>query len=234
MKKLLKKYGLHIIVEIFIIVAGVLIALQVNNWNELRKERIYTKGVLLKIMEDWDRDTQMINQFTKHYTPFIDGYNKVINKEVTNEYLDTCAVCKGLITNYIPFKMENNGINLLKKQVSSNTSTSANNIQSDSFIVDLIQSQVQIEETIQQMSQRIRDDVDNNVFDLTQKDWFADVLVERKITDPFREYYKSPEFRNRTARHKIFVESNILMFLKMYKKGIIREFPKLKEKYEQL
>lgn len=230
MKKLFKKYGIHILIEIFIIVIGVLIALQVNNWNEARKQNRYTKGILTKVMQDWERDTNMINQFIKHYEPFIDGYNKVINQEVTDEYLDTCKVCRGLITHYLPFKIESNGIDLLKRQVNSDVGK----IQSDSFITNLVQGQIQVDETIEQMSKRIQNDVDNNVLLLTEQEWFADIFIQGRMTKEFKEFQKSNIYRNRTARHKVFVESNIILFLKQYKMRIIEEFPKLKEKHQEL
>jgi hypothetical protein len=46
------KYLLYAIGEIFLVVIGILIALQVNNWNEERRERTIERDLLLELKED--------------------------------------------------------------------------------------------------------------------------------------------------------------------------------------
>ena len=43
------KYFKYAIGEIILVVIGILIALQINNWNESRKERIKEKAYLTRI-----------------------------------------------------------------------------------------------------------------------------------------------------------------------------------------
>ncbi len=230
MKKYLEKYGIHVVVEVFIIVVGVLIALQVNNWNESRKEKQQLKSILGKIMEDWASDTIMANTVLNHYEPFEEAYDKVIKQELTDEYLDTCRVCRGLVTFYMPYKAESSGLDLLKRYVNS----SDNTIHADTTINGLIHSYSYYIETLNQMSERIKDDVDINVLALTEKTWFADLYSKGHQIPEFRTYYKSQEFRNRVARHSIFVRGNLLRFLKQYKKEIIEDFDEVREKYDSL
>ncbi len=229
-KKIFKKYSVHIFVEIFIIVFGVLIALQVNNWNESRKERKHLKGILGKVINDWERDTLLINQYKKYYDPFLDAYDKVIQKAVTDEYLDTCKVCRGLIISYFPFKTQSNGVQLLKQYVNFSSSK----IQSDTFIINLVQTQLGIDEVINQMATRIKNDVDNNLNVITEKEWFGDFVSQKEMPQKFKQYYKSTTFRNKTIRHKIFVKRNLIQTINQYKKRIIKDLPKLKKKYNNL
>lgn len=229
-KELLKKHGTHILIEIFIIVVGVLIALQVNNWNQARQQKRHLKGIVKKVMNDLEADTVLINAFQKHYDPFIEGYDIVIKKEVTDEYMDTCKVCKGLVTLYSPFKAESSGLELLKGYVNDNSAE----IQSDTTIINFIHSHTQLIEIINQMAKRIKDDVDLNVGKLSQQEWFADFFIARKMTPSYREFYKSKEFRNDVVRHKMFVQYNLYFMLTRYKQFIIKTLPELKERHDKL
>ena len=50
------KYARYAIGEIVLVVVGILIALQINTWNEDRKNRIYEKEYLIRLIEDLDHD----------------------------------------------------------------------------------------------------------------------------------------------------------------------------------
>ncbi len=54
-------YLKYAIGEIVLVVIGILIALQVNNWNEARKERIQEHLLIQSIGSDLKMDTLMIN-----------------------------------------------------------------------------------------------------------------------------------------------------------------------------
>lgn len=56
----LSKYLLYAIGEIILVVIGILIALQINNWNEERKESITERLVLEDLRDNIGRNTQLI------------------------------------------------------------------------------------------------------------------------------------------------------------------------------
>ena len=58
-------YFKYAIGEIVLVVIGILIALQVNNWNEGRKEKIQEKLLIQSIISDLKMDTLMLNQTLK-------------------------------------------------------------------------------------------------------------------------------------------------------------------------
>ena len=51
-----QKYLLYAIGEIALVVIGILIALQINNWNEERKRKHQEKKILIEILSDLDHD----------------------------------------------------------------------------------------------------------------------------------------------------------------------------------
>jgi len=59
----LRKYLGYAIGEIVLVVVGILIALQINNWNEGRKARNQFKQSILSLAEDIRKDTLIIQQY---------------------------------------------------------------------------------------------------------------------------------------------------------------------------
>lgn len=67
-----KRYFFYAIGEIILVVIGILIALQINNWNEYRKDRILEKEYLSRLKEDLTFDISWINYY------FLDRFEKKI------------------------------------------------------------------------------------------------------------------------------------------------------------
>ena len=55
-----RKYFLYAIGEILLVVIGILIALQVNNWNEDRKDSARTQQYLISLRTDLQEDLNML------------------------------------------------------------------------------------------------------------------------------------------------------------------------------
>ena len=56
------KYFKYAIGEIILVVIGILIALQINNWNEERKEVLHQKGILTNLVEDLRADSASFHE----------------------------------------------------------------------------------------------------------------------------------------------------------------------------
>jgi hypothetical protein len=73
--------------EITLVVLGILIALQINNWNENRKERAIEIVLLENLQKDLSLDTLDINYNLKYHSLFINEEKKLLNFLSSN--LDT-------------------------------------------------------------------------------------------------------------------------------------------------
>jgi len=58
-----KRYFFYALGEIILVVIGILIALQINNWNEYRKDRILEKEYLSRLKEDLTFDISWIKYY---------------------------------------------------------------------------------------------------------------------------------------------------------------------------
>ena len=63
----IKRYLLYTIGEIALVVIGILIALQVNNWNEDRKDKIKEKEFLIEIKETLLLEKENISSIIPYY-----------------------------------------------------------------------------------------------------------------------------------------------------------------------
>ena len=59
-----KRYLLYAFGEIILVVIGILIALQINNWNEARKNTATEEDYYCKLLEDFELDRQNINRLS--------------------------------------------------------------------------------------------------------------------------------------------------------------------------
>ena len=74
------KYLLYAVGEIVLVVIGILIALQINNWNEVRKDRQQSLVYLANLKADFENHIEVINatfgelEKTKKSATYIDDY----------------------------------------------------------------------------------------------------------------------------------------------------------------
>lgn len=84
-KNKFSKYLFYAIGEIILVVIGILIALQINNWNEERKSADYTTLLFKKALEELKFNLEKANKVVAFYRGQDSLYYKVINKQVTKD-----------------------------------------------------------------------------------------------------------------------------------------------------
>lgn len=76
------KYGRYAFGEILLVVIGILIALQINNWNENRKRRILRQEYTSSLIADFKRDTAQFNSYLNYnlqQKSMLDSLKAVLN-----------------------------------------------------------------------------------------------------------------------------------------------------------
>lgn len=102
------KYFKYAIGEILLVVIGILIALQINNWNKERSSRIEEQSILKNLKEDFNKNEQEIEvlifaniKYERNLTRFIEILQSSQEKKII-EIADTLAMAAIAAPTYIP------------------------------------------------------------------------------------------------------------------------------------
>lgn len=119
----LSRYLLYAIGEILLVVIGILIALQINNWNEDRKEYNLSQSILSQIEEKVTRDTTLLNGQLNRFDNILESARWVIQEfEKDSPYspkMDTAfariSIFSFLEADYSAYEyLQNEGIGIIK------------------------------------------------------------------------------------------------------------------------
>ena len=73
------RYLIYAVGEIILVVIGILIALQINNLNETRKDRIEEQKILIQLKEEYQDNLQQLDQKIEIRNLLIGNSNKILN-----------------------------------------------------------------------------------------------------------------------------------------------------------
>jgi len=204
-------YILYALGEIILVMIGILLALQVNNWNESRQQKSELNNILKTVSYDLETDTLVASQVAKLYDTLQVKSNIIINKQLKKENYKDCLLCASLTTFYSPFNIQTKGFELLKN-ISSQTTN-----QKDSLINDIVQVYALYKPMIDKNNDRLENEVMKNLNDLKEYPWFVD-LSQGKFNDEMIIYFtESEDYRKRVALHNMLASNNHLAIIKNYK-----------------
>lgn len=79
------KYLKYAVGEIVLVVIGILIALQINNWNETRKQDKAEKEFITSVKNDLKQDNAFIQLIIEGIEPKMEAY-EILNSDLPNLY----------------------------------------------------------------------------------------------------------------------------------------------------
>lgn len=82
------KYFKYAIGEIILVVIGILIALQINTWNEIRKDKTAETGILTKLLEDLQSAERFSNEYIESEQNYLNIIELVLNKDTLGVVLE--------------------------------------------------------------------------------------------------------------------------------------------------
>jgi len=210
------KYLIYAIGEIILVVIGILIAVQINNWNTNRNEITRLNSILNIVKSDLIKDTLNISRPTKLYEEKNTQILNILENGISNSSFDTITEFnyknhnsfRNLITTYDLFQMQNKGISLLK-----NIATNID-YEKDTLITSLINSHSEYKlyfdednETMTKLNVQIIEDFEKH-------SWFTDWLLTKYNKDMFHYFY-SDEFKRKAGKYRMY-SKQFLRDLKEY------------------
>jgi len=110
----LKRYLLYAVGEIVLVVVGILIALEINNWNEERKEKQFEMEILTLLDQNLENDSIMLT-LELHKTQVAMGLTDKLQAAVAKkQYSDSLHFWMGKIISFERFKSQSSAFEVLK------------------------------------------------------------------------------------------------------------------------
>ena len=199
--------------EIVLVVIGILIAVNINNYNEKRKQQKLQSSIFKIIEEEMISDTLTIHQSNESFTYLDSIYNRILSGNMTNEDYISCEVCANLVGMHNPYTLKMKGFKMLESYVENE-----NKIK-DSLSNDILAFYNQMNELMTVINDYSKDDVRENLkYWKENYNWFYLSHQERIKKEEYLTYLQSADFKNRIAMQQVLIIKN--------KKGMMNAFNK--------
>ncbi|WP_075352515.1 DUF6090 family protein [Algoriphagus marinus] len=228
------QYLAYAIGEIFLVTIGILIALQINDWNENRKEKAYLRKVYTQIRQDLQNDTLNLRVSIEDLEAKNARITEIIERTIPVSYYDTlseanyqdCVKCVSDITNLEPFQYLDKGYQLLK---AVNT---AQNFEQDSLNNTIIQFYSEYLPVVDESQNLLIDLSKSTLAGYQQYDWFISYadFGRKTYNKEFIQYIFESEKHRRASAHYLIFSKFGLRILREYRDNSIQILQFIDEK----
>jgi len=230
------KYLKYAIGEILLVVIGILIALQINNWNENRKNEKQLDAIYNTIEQNLKTDLKAIEVPIDFYEKLDSTLTKIVTTNYTTAFLDAinetnyldCIPCKSNINLNEPFEIQDNGLELLKKYEDSQS------INGNEFSQDIIQFYTTQGEALTRVNDLLTKEAYANLKYYEQFHWYSNYSIGKYNPDAIAYFLNDQNYKNKAANFKIFIGRNHLRNLNNYKSGAEDIISKIEKRRKSL
>ena len=121
----LTRYLAYAFGEIFLVVIGILVALEVNNWNEEKKRRTFETDILSLLDVNLASDSLLMSKELKHAQLANQLTDSLLNQLALGDYNEQLNLWMGKIINFQRFKSQSSAFEVLKSKGIENISDKA-------------------------------------------------------------------------------------------------------------
>ena len=211
------KYFKYAIGEIVLVVIGILIALQINNWNEKRGQEKTVKSIYSIIKSDLTNDIEKFDKIINKMALLDTVFKKVIQKKMTLKDYQNCPDCVNLLMGYQDIAVEERGLKLLTDN------GALFDAKKDSLFIDINSFYSYYNTEISVSQKEMSDNFQDNWFYWkNNKPWFSDFYNRVKNDDLISYMLNSWDYRNRVAAAYILHYEVYLNQLVNYKKDALK------------
>ncbi len=219
-------YLLYAIGEIVLVMIGILLALQVNNWNEERKRNKQFKTILKTVRADLVTDTLRAGYVIKFYDSINKYSTKVINNEYDKNSISECLLCRSLTTLYQPFTVQDKGYNMLKNFEEFEINNK------DSLQTNILQFYKSMTDILEQSNEFVKSETLKNLEYYKSQPWFIS-WMQSQFTEEMSIYFgESIDYKNRVASNLILASQNHAGFVRAHKEGATNLIKRIDQNFE--
>ena len=214
------KYFKYAIGEIVLVVIGILIALQINNWNESRKKKKQLDVIYTSIEQNLKTDLKTIKEPIEFYENLDSTLTKILTTTYPTSFLDSinkdnyldCLPCKSNINRYYVFQKQDNGFELLKKYEDDES------IEDSNFSQEIIEFYTNQGNRLSVFIDYISNESYTNLKYYEQFPWYSDYSLNKYNAEAVAYFLNDQNYKNKAANFKILIGRNYLRRLKNYQK----------------
>ncbi len=223
------QYLLYIVLEMVLVIAGILIALEINNGNENRKKEEKAISILHEVRRDLRRNLIDIQNLTLTLEAKDSLISRVMLDSVSEQDYRSNFAYAGLIMTYMSMNFQDNGFNSMARQsefFSRDYDTLFTNLEG------LYEDQYGIVETMQE---RLGDHVINTLERWSlDKPWFH-LLSRGQATDEAIAFFtEDPFYLNAVDIYRTYAIVNMLPALREAKLRTVKAIIAISEKLEPM
>lgn len=184
------KYFKYAIGEILLVVIGILIALNINNWNEERQDQNRLLNIYGLINTDLENDKKQLIQNLEYYDVRKSVFDKVLHDSITPDLLDQGL--SRLLAGSPSTILNKTGVNQLRELQNK-----------DSLTLNIIQIYDVMETRMQELENRISYETTNHAEYLRDNfnwypEWINNTIMKNVGSEALHDYFlTSPTYRNR-------------------------------------
>lgn len=110
------RYFKYAIGEIILVVIGILIALQINNWNEARKSKVFETEILTQVQANLIKDKLTLQNIASNFQKAIESSNKILESKWSDQDKDSLKYWLADIIQFDRFQPLTNAYEVLKSK----------------------------------------------------------------------------------------------------------------------
>ena len=216
------KYMRYAIGEIVLVVIGILIALQINNWNEERKDKEKTSRLLKEAHKELVYNIKQSSSVIDYYRKKDSLLWKVIHKQVTYEDYKTNWELRVLVTGDRPANLTSDAFNNLIDNEGSLTQ------QEDSIVLKLKKLFATRKRLVDEHDIKTVSNIDRHMEKLkNEKVWYSQLML---VPDEQIDFFlNDPFYLNEVKHFEIYALQTHLMAVKDFKVDATSIYEKLSD-----
>lgn len=223
----IRKYLKYAFGEIILVVLGILIALQINNYKQKRSEQNKLKHIIEIIISDLEEDTSLINIIDHWYDERTPLRDSILAGTMSFEQLDTSKKAIGLLFSYYPFEPKQTGYKLISNYEGIMNSKNAD------LLLQVIQFYDEHIKFIQLSKELLTEDISNNaIYYKENYSWYGDLMMNKYSKEYTMHALNDLKFRNKLVHKKILDKKNYRFRINRYYKQAIKWADTLKQVYD--
>lgn len=217
------KYLLYAIGEIVLVVIGILIALQINNWNEGRKSIKSTELLLTQVRKELVFNITKANNIISTYREKDSLVYRILNKEVSFADYKSNPAYFGILLGQEAVEISNDAfLNLINSQGNFTN-------EEDTIIAYLKELYGANKKRVDITDEITKENVLDNHKNLkNEKEWYYDFVMNEETPDETIEYcLTSPFYLNNVASFHFFNLINHNMYTSVFRNNAIEIYKNL-------